>query len=177
MMNEVGFVDCLFTLAHKWNIARFTSNALSTGHLHLSYPSHPPPVSHYPLSLIRPSHFPLAVVGIATCSHADRISSVSSQFNSVLLDMFHADALYPLAKNCFVFEEGDGSTSISTSESIAGLVVFPSMMGNRKLYIGTLLADLCSTILGEFSALVCASLSAVCPSLRMSPSSNGSRTR
>ncbi|KAJ8078800.1 hypothetical protein AAF712_001246 [Marasmius tenuissimus] len=133
--------------------ARFTSNPLSTGNLHLSYPSHPPPVSHYPLSLIRPSHFPLAVVGIATCSHADSISSVPSQFNSILLDMLPAGALYPLAKNCFVFEEGDGSSDISTSESIAGLVIFPSMMGNRKLYIGTLLADLCSTILGEFSVL------------------------
>ncbi|KAL0581718.1 hypothetical protein V5O48_000300 [Marasmius crinis-equi] len=133
--------------------ARFTSNPLSTGHLQLNYPSHPPPASHHSLSLIRPSHFPLAVVGIASCSHADSLSSVSSQFNSVLLDMFPGDALYPLAKNCFVFEEGDGSSGISTSESIAGLVVFPSMMGNRKLYIGTLLADLCSNILGEFSAL------------------------
>ncbi|KAK7054867.1 hypothetical protein VNI00_003330 [Paramarasmius palmivorus] len=131
--------------------ARFTPKPLSTGHLHLSFPSHPPPITHTPLSLIRPSHFPLAVIGIASCSQADNLSAILAQFNEILLDMFPGDSLYPLARNCFVFEEGDGSGS---SESVPGLVVFPGMMGNRKLYIGTLLADLCSHILGEFSVLI-----------------------
>ncbi|KAF9264661.1 hypothetical protein L218DRAFT_861806 [Marasmius fiardii PR-910] len=134
--------------------AQFTPKPLSIGHLHLSYPSHPPPASHSPLSLIRPSHFPLAVVGIASCSQTDNILSVNAQFNSTVLSLFSGDALYPLARNCFVFEEGDGTSSITGSESIPGLVIFPSVMGNRKLYIGTLLADLCSNILGEFGALL-----------------------
>ncbi|KAG7092479.1 hypothetical protein E1B28_008831 [Marasmius oreades] len=134
--------------------ARFTPKPLSMGHLHLSYPSHPPPAPHSPLSLIRPSHFPLAVIGIASCSQTVNISSVNSQFNSAVLTMFSGDVPYPLAKNCFVFEEGDGTSSISGNESIPGLVIFPSVMGNTKLYIGTLLADLCSNILGEFSVLL-----------------------
>ncbi|ESK96998.1 hypercellular protein [Moniliophthora roreri MCA 2997] len=131
--------------------ARFTPKPLSTGHLHLSFPSHPPPISHNPLSLIRPSHFPLAVIGIASCSHPDNLGAMLAQFNGILMDMFPGGSIYPLAKNCFVFEEGDGTCS---SESIPGLVVFPGMMGNRKLYIGTLLADLCSHVLGEFSILI-----------------------
>ena len=38
--------------------------------------------------------------------------------------------------------------------NLPGLVVIPSMMGNKKLYVGTLLADLCSNILAEFAAVV-----------------------
>ncbi|KAG6900876.1 hypothetical protein C0993_009994 [Termitomyces sp. T159_Od127] len=126
---------------------------LSTGHLHLSFPTHPPPRSHLPLSLLRPSHFPLAVIGVATCSQNDSLSSVFAQFNSSLLDIFPSDGIYPLARNCFVFEEGE-DTSFSNGDNLPGLFILPSMMGNKKLYLGTLLADLCSQILGEFGVLV-----------------------
>ncbi|KAK7020579.1 transport protein Trs120 or TRAPPC9 TRAPP II complex subunit-domain-containing protein [Favolaschia claudopus] len=118
--------------------ARFMPNPLSTGYLHLSFPTHPPPFSHLPLSLLRPSNFPLAVIGLAACSKTDSLPS----------------ACTPLAKNCFVFEEGEGNTNVNLGDNLPGLVVIPSMMGNKKLYIGTLLADLCSHILGEFGTLV-----------------------
>ncbi|THU80824.1 hypothetical protein K435DRAFT_972612 [Dendrothele bispora CBS 962.96] len=135
--------------------ARFMPKTLSTGHLHLSFPTHPPPFSHLSLSLLRPSHFPLAVIGIASCSRSESLASILAQFNATILSMFPADGMYPLARNCFVFEENDdGSSNISLGESPPGVVVFPSLMGNRKLYIGTLLADLCSQILGEFGALI-----------------------
>jgi trafficking protein particle complex subunit 9 len=127
---------------------------LSTGYLHLSFPSHPPPTSHAPLSLIRPSHFPLAVIGVAACSQTDSLSDIFAQFNHVLSEVFPSDSIFPFAKNCFVFEDGDGAASLSLGENIPGLVVIPSLMGNKKLYIGTLLADLCSRMLGEFRALV-----------------------
>ncbi|KXN89239.1 hypothetical protein AN958_05993 [Leucoagaricus sp. SymC.cos] len=39
-------------------------------------------------------------------------------------------------------------------ENLPGMVVIPSMMGNKKLYIGTLLADLCSQILAEFGVVI-----------------------
>lgn len=129
-------------------------NPLATGHLHLSFPTHPPPASHLPLSLLRPSHFPLAVIGIAACSQTDSLSSVLNQFNATLPEVFSAGGMYPLAKNCFVFEEGDGTTPLNLGDGLPGLVVIPSMMGHRKLYIGTLLADLCSHILGEFGVVV-----------------------
>lgn len=129
-------------------------NPLSTGHLHLSFPTHPPPASHSPLALLRPSHFPLAVIGLAASSPTDTLTSILAQFNSALLDLFPAADLYPLARNCFVFEDGDGVNSSNLHEIVQGLVVIPSMMGNKKLYIGTLIADLCSNVLGEFGALV-----------------------
>ncbi|KAJ7155939.1 TRAPP II complex [Mycena crocata] len=134
--------------------ARFMPNPLSTGYLHLSFPTHPPPFSHLPLSLLRPSNFPLAVIGLAACSKTDSLPSILSEFNASLLDIFPAGGMYPLAKNCFVFEEGEGNTNLNLGDSLPSLVVIPSMMGNKKLYIGTLLADLCSHVLGEFGTLV-----------------------
>jgi trafficking protein particle complex subunit 9 len=127
---------------------------LSTGHLHLSFPSHPPPHSHAPLSLIRPSHFPLAVIGVAACSQVDSLSDIFAQFSRALSEVFPSDSIFPFAKNCFVFEDGDGAANLNLGETVPGLVVIPSLMGNKKLYIGTLLADLCSRMLGEFGTLV-----------------------
>ncbi|KAK0459779.1 TRAPP II complex [Desarmillaria tabescens] len=134
--------------------ARFMPNPLSTGHLHLSFPTHPPPTSHIPLSLLRPSHFPLAVIGIASCAPDDTLPSVLAQFHGTLLDLFPADFVFPLARICFVFEEGDGNNSTNLGDSLPGLAVIPSMMGNKKIYLGTLIADLCSNVLGEFGVLV-----------------------
>ncbi|KAJ6547608.1 TRAPP II complex [Mycena capillaripes] len=134
--------------------ARFMPNPMSTGYLHLSFPTHPPPFSHLPLSLLRPSNFPLAVIGLAACSKTDSLPSILDEFNAALLDIFPAGGMYPLAKNCFVFEEGEGNTNVNLGDNLPGLVVIPNMMGNKKLYIGTLLADLCSHVLGEFGTLV-----------------------
>ena len=69
-------------------------------------------------------------------------------------ELFPADSLYPLARSCFVFEEGDGTTNLNLGDHLPGLVIIPSMMGNKKLYVGTLLADLCSNILAEFATVV-----------------------
>lgn len=137
---------------HKDDKARFIPNPLSTGHIQLSFPTHPPPRSHIPLSLFRPSHFPLAVIGIAACTKVDSLASMFAQFNTSLADIFHPDGVYPLAKNCFVFEEGD-EANLNIGSDLPGLVVIPSVMGNKKVYIGTLLADLCSQILGEFGVV------------------------
>jgi hypothetical protein len=136
-----------------FSLARFMPNPLSTGHLQLSFPTHPPPRSHLPLCLLRPSHFPLAVIGVAVCTQVDSLAPMFSHFNASLDDIFHPDGVYPLARNCFVFEEGD-DTNLNLGSDLPGLVVIPSVMGNKKLYIGTLLADLCSQILGEFGVVV-----------------------
>ena len=126
---------------------------LSTGHIHLSYPSHPPPSWHTSIALLRPSNFPLGVIGIAECPVSSPLSSILAQFNAALSDLFPANSLFPLAQNCYVFEDGDSSTTI-LGDSLPGMVVIPSVMGNKQLYIGTLIAELCSSILGEFSDLV-----------------------
>lgn len=134
--------------------ARFMPNPLATGHLHLNFPSHPPPSTHGSLALFRPSSFPLGVIGIASCSETDSLSGILAEFNGLLGSLFPKESLYPLARNCFVFESDDGNTNLNLGDSLPGLVVIPSMMGNKKIYIGTLLADLCSQILGEFATVV-----------------------
>ncbi|EJD06035.1 Trs120-domain-containing protein [Fomitiporia mediterranea MF3/22] len=134
--------------------ARFMPNPLATGTLFLSFLRHPPSPSCGKLDLFRPSEFPLGVVGIANCSQSDALSSIYSQFNGTLAELFPPDSIFPLARNCFVFEEGDGNTNLNIGNHMPGLVVIPSMMGNKKLYIGTLLAELCSNILGEFSMMI-----------------------
>ena len=133
--------------------ARFMPGPLAAGHIHLNYPSHPLPTNHTPLSLFRPADFPLGVIGIATCSANDSLSPILAQFNASMSELFPAGAVFPLANNCFVFEESDGSTNLN-SGNLPGLVVIPGMMGNKKIYVGTLLADLCSNILAEFATLV-----------------------
>jgi len=134
--------------------ARFLPNPLSKGNLHLSFPAHPPPRSHSPLSLLRPSHFPLAVIGIASCSQLDSLSSLYSQFDASLGGIFPPGGVYPLVKNCFAFEETEGTENLDPGETLPGLVVVPRIM-NRKLHIGTLLGVLCSQILAEFGSLAC----------------------
>jgi len=137
-------------------------NPLSTGHLHLCFTTHPPPRSHGPLALFRPSHFPLGVIGIANCLHADELAVVLAHFDALLPDILPPDSMFPFAKSLFVFEGGDGNAHLSLG-NLQGLVIIPNMMANKKLYIGTLLADLCSQILGEFGQVVrsspCADLS------------------
>ncbi|KAI5122948.1 hypothetical protein M0805_006829 [Coniferiporia weirii] len=134
--------------------ARFMPSPLASGSLFLSFTRHPPPSYRSRLDLFRPSDFPLGVVGIASCSESDALSSIYSQFNGSLAELFPSSSMFPLAQNCFVFEEGDGNTNLNIGNHLPGLVVIPSMMGNKKLYVGTLLAELCSNILGEFSVIV-----------------------
>jgi hypothetical protein len=68
--------------------------------------------------------------------------------------LFASESIFPLAKNCFAFEDSSSVSSVNLEKSVAGLVVIPNIMGNKRLYIGTLLADLCSQILGGFSSMV-----------------------
>lgn len=142
--------QCLYQI-HE---ARFMPNPMATGNLHLSFPSHPPPATHSHLSLFRPSHFPLGVIGIGVCSENEALSTTLDQFNASLADIIPPASLFPLAKNCFIFEDNGSSTSLNLGDGTPGLVIIPSLMGNKKLYIGTLLADLCSQILGEFGRVV-----------------------
>lgn len=69
-----------------------------------------------------------------------------------MVETFPPDSIFPLAKNCFTFEDGDGSASLG--DNLPGLVVIPSIMGNKNIYIGTLLGDLCSHLLGELGHVV-----------------------
>ncbi|KZT67733.1 hypothetical protein DAEQUDRAFT_792472 [Daedalea quercina L-15889] len=132
--------------------ARFMPNPLASGHIHLSYQSHPPASVHNALALFRPSDFPLGVVGIASCSHSDSISTTLASFKSTVKDVSLHKAAFPVSTNCFVFEEGDANLDLG--DRFPGLVVIPSMMANKRVHISTLLAGLCSHILGDFATVM-----------------------
>ena len=59
-----------------------------------------------------------------------------------------------MAKTCLVFEESDSNTNLNDGEAFPSLAIIPNMMGHKRIYIGTLLADLCSNILAEFATVV-----------------------
>ena len=153
-------------------LSLFMPNPLSTLHIHLTYSSHPLPSSYAPLSLFRPSDFPLGIIGIATCSQNDSLSSILAHFNAALSDLFPPGSTYPLASNCFVFEDSDDNTNLNLGNSLSGLVVIPSMMGNKKIYVGTLIADLCSNVLGGFATLVRSAFCEYIEMLRTLPGTN-----
>ncbi|CAE6523362.1 unnamed protein product [Rhizoctonia solani] len=162
--------------------ARFMPSTLSTGYIHLSYPTHPPPEYYGSLSLFRPSVFPLAVIGIADCSYQPlpqkdgeaaqeslSLSGILAEFNARLSELFSSRSAYPLATRCFAFEDsypqnghgsesagqgGGGQVNINVGDTLPGLVIIPSEIGHSKrFYLGTLLAELCGAVLGEFGSL------------------------
>ncbi|CAE6440674.1 unnamed protein product [Rhizoctonia solani] len=160
--------------------ARFMPSTLSTGYIHLSYPTHPPPEYYSSLSLFRPAVFPLAVIGIADCSYQPppqkdgqtpqeslSLSGILAEFNARLSELFSSRAAYPLATRCFAFEDsypqngsdagqssGGGQVNINVGDTLPGLVIIPSEIGHSKrFYLGTLLAELCGAVLGEFGSL------------------------
>lgn len=148
------FSTVLLNRVHSHHIVRFMPSPLATGFLNLSYVSRPPPLSRSSLGLFRPSGFPLGVVGIASCSQGSELRAVQDQFQAMLANMFSTGSLYPLARSCFVFEDGGDGSSLDIGKSLPQLFIIPSMMGNKQIYIGTLLAEICSTILGGFSTIV-----------------------
>ncbi|KIO28174.1 hypothetical protein M407DRAFT_72139 [Tulasnella calospora MUT 4182] len=134
--------------------SRFMPAPMSNGYLHLSYPSHPPPPWHTSLSLFRISHFPLGVIGIADCSNPDTpLTSVLAEFHATLEQYFPVESAFPLASRCYAFEEGDENPQMNMVSSDPRLVVIPSVMGNKQVYVGTLISELCTEILSSFANL------------------------
>lgn len=125
---------------------------LSKGFLHLQYTSYPPPTWQTPLTLFRPSEFPLGIIGIAESS--SKLTDVQSQFNAEISQLFPSHPLFPLSQNCYLFEDENGANPVVESEIPPGIAVIPKIMGHKNIYIGTLIAELCSSILGEFSNIV-----------------------
>lgn len=123
-----------------------------SGHLHLRYPTHPPPTWHAPLALFRPSHFPLGVIGIADFSE-DAAPSLAAELRASIAEYFPEGSVFPLVSRCYAFE-GEGSSTANLGSTNSEVIVIPNVMGHKKVYIGTLIGELCSDILGDFTRLV-----------------------
>jgi hypothetical protein len=133
--------------------ASFMPSTASTGHLHLDYISHPPPIWHHSLALFRPSMFPLGIIGIASCTSSTSLSSLQTEFHRKVRHLYPYNSPYPLARSCFAFEESSETTHLNTEDN--GLEIIPSVLGNKTSgHIGMLLAGFCSQILSSFSSLV-----------------------
>ncbi|KAG8890406.1 hypothetical protein FRB99_003869, partial [Tulasnella sp. 403] len=133
--------------------SRFMPTPMSAGYLHLTFPTHPPPSWHASFSLFRPSHFPLGLIGIADCCASPSPQATVSAFSSTLAEYFPKGSAYPLASRCYAFEDGDEPSNVNLPTNLNQLVVIPSVMGNKKMYIGTLISELCGEILGAFTGL------------------------
>jgi len=124
----------------------------STGHLHLDYTSHPPPIWHHSLALFRPSMFPIGVIGITSCTSSTSLQSVQVDFVRKIKHLYPYNSPYPLARSCFAFEGSTDGLQLAAEE--AGVEVIPSVLGNKTSgHIGMLLAGFCSQILTSFSSM------------------------
>lgn len=145
---------------------QFIPPPLSSGYLHLSYQSHPCPIWQSPLALFRPSAFPLAVIGVADAANTPSLAPLLEEFHTTLSETFPHHSPFPFASRCFVFEDGDGQSDVNLGTSFPDLVMIPSIMNNKKFYVGTMLAELCHDILAGFPALVSRCCPVACTVLR-----------
>jgi hypothetical protein len=102
------------------------------------------------------------VIGIASFPQGSSPDPLAAQLDAVISDMFpERKGLWPLrgVRRVLAFEEGDNQTQSddqnqNTAPPPPSVSVIPSFMNNKKLYIGTLVADLCSQILTSFGTVV-----------------------
>ncbi|KAF8334324.1 TRAPP II complex [Cantharellus anzutake] len=133
---------------------RFLPSPLASGNLHLSFLTHPPPTWRSAFNLFRISSFPLAVIGIADCTSGATASSLVAEFKADLSTLLPDGLPFPFTTKCLAFEEGEGNANMNLSTSTSELVTIPSLMGNKQVYVGTLLAELCHDIIVEFPSIV-----------------------
>ena len=84
------------------------------------------------------------------------IPSLLVDFQASVSDLFPKGSAFPLSSKCYAFEEGDDPSSVNLGAISSQIVVIPSVMGNKQVYIATLLAELCAEILADFTGLVSA---------------------
>lgn len=134
---------------------------LAPGHLHLTYELHLPEKWNKYTSLFRISQWPLGILGIAQASSTSQIATFAADFKAQLDELLPPDALIPLATNCIAFEEEGSRITMDIKDALPGVVIIPHVMGNKQLYLNTLVAELCSNILAGFSDIVITSLSGI----------------
>jgi trafficking protein particle complex subunit 9 len=137
---------------------RFMPTQLASGHLLLTHEVFSPGDRHNRVSIARLSRWPMGILGIAQAASSAQLATVGANFKAQLEELMPPDSLLPLAKNCLAFQQEDSRFTLNTKDAFSGLVVIPHEMGNKQLYLSTLVAELCSTILAGFSDIVSGSL-------------------
>jgi hypothetical protein len=136
------------------DVARFMPAQLANGHLLLSYEILHQGTRITDASLIRLSQWPMGVIGIAHTSSTDQLATLGADFKAQMEELLPPDAFAPLATHCLAFQEASSRFILDTKDAFAGVVVIPHDMGNKQLYLATLVAELCSAILAGFSDIV-----------------------
>ena len=135
-------------------LARFMPTRLAAGHLLLTHEIFLPGDKLPDGSLIRLSQWPMGVIGIAQASSAAQLATLGADFKALLEEILPPDAFAPLATHCLAFQDADSRFTLDTKDAFSGVVVIPHDMGNKQLYLATLVAELCSALLAGFSDIV-----------------------
>lgn len=96
----------------------------------------------------------MAIIGITSITSSEQLATLGAEFKAQMEEILPPDGMIPLAQNCLAFQEESSSSTLDTKDAFSGLVVIPNDMGNKELYLSTLVAELCSTMLAGFSDLV-----------------------
>ena len=94
------------------------------------------------------------MIGIADCTSGTTASSIVAEYKANISILFPDGSPFPFATRCFAFEDGEGNANMNLSASVEDLVMIPSLMVNKQVYVGTLLAELCHDIITEFPSIV-----------------------
>lgn len=127
---------------------------LTTGHLLLAHEVWPARQKLEDNSLARVSQWPMAIIGITSLTSSSQLVTLGAEFKAQMEEILPPDTMIPLAQNCLAFQEESSSSTLDTKDAFSGLVVIPNDMGNKELYLSTLVAELCSSMLAGFSDLV-----------------------
>jgi len=131
--------------------SRFMPPRLAPGHLYLNHEIYDYRDGQRTIPLTSLSRTPMGVIGIARASSTDQLATLGANFKAQMEELLPPGTLFPLAKNCFAFQDEKSRFSLDTKDAFSGLVVIPHDMGNKQLYLITLIAELCSAILAGFS--------------------------
>jgi trafficking protein particle complex subunit 9 len=131
---------------------------LLSGHLYLTHEVFAPRDRDTQASLIRMSQWPMGILGITEASSSSQLATLGADFKAQLEEILPPDPFIPLAKNCLAFQPENSQFTLDTKDASSGLVVIPHDMGDKQLYLNTLVAELCSVILAGFSDIVSGSL-------------------
>ena len=138
----------------KSNASASTDNSSGPSPIfRLRFPVHLPPQSHAPLSLIRPSHFPLDVIGIAPAQGAS-LSSKATEFQYSLSTLPRQGSFCLLARELFVFKEGEAELDFSGTDFLHSVSVLPSSRQSRRPRLAALLEEICFRLLRSFEDMV-----------------------
>lgn len=145
-----------------------SSRVAGANHVHLSFPSQPPPKHLYPLSLLRMTAFPLVIVGVGVDDDGKDVDQNEKEaawlqaFNRTLATFMPSTSAYPLVKRLLLVPPqlpmpGSSRNSRKPKQSDNPLISYAPMDGGDN-FVADVLGEVVGEVFGELGELVSASL-------------------